>query len=209
MKGLCFLVSYPTRWSLLFIFGSLCGSSKQQKNIVQLCTICFPTIEREKGLHRLEVDILISVYTKHIMHASETQKEPCHKPLFSRSRSLKANQERVKNFFAVWPVVAFWYHKRGAACRQFCCRTELVEDADNQRSCLAKRLSTLSLTIEVKSEKKIRMQPGEVAGLTHVGMEPRFGNQLKDKDRRLKHKENDKGSLRLAWREGWKIIQNL
>ena len=26
------------------------------------------------------------------------------------------------------------------------------------------------------------MQPGEVAGLTHVGMEPRFGSQLKDKD---------------------------
>ena len=28
--------------------------------------------------------------------------------------------------------------------------------------------------------KKIGMQPGEVAGLTHVGMEPRFGNQSKD-----------------------------
>ena len=40
-----------------------------------------------------------------------------------------------------------------------------------------------------KPEKKIGMQPGEVAGLTHVGMEPRFGDQLKDKDRR-KHKEN-------------------
>ena len=62
-----------------------------------------------------------------------------------------------------------------------------------------------------KSEKKIGMQPGEVAGLAHVGMEPRFGNQLKDKDkdRRLKHKENDKGSLKLAWNKGWKIIQNL
>ena len=32
-------VSYPTRWSLLFIFLSLYGSpSKQQRNIVQLCT---------------------------------------------------------------------------------------------------------------------------------------------------------------------------
>ena len=103
MKDLCFLVSYPTR----FIFGSLYGSSKQQKNIVQLCTICFPTIEREKGLHRLEVDILISVYTKHIMPASETQKEPCHKPLSSRSRSLKAHQEYVKKKFAVWPGVVF------------------------------------------------------------------------------------------------------
>ena len=48
------------------------------------------------------------------------------------------------------------------------------------------------------------MQPGEVAGLTHVGMEPRFGNQSKnkDKDMRHKHKENDKGALRLAGREG-------
>ena len=105
MKDLCFLVSYPTRWSLLSISGSLYGSSKQQRNIVQLCTICFPTIEREKGLHRLEGDILISVYTKHIMHASETHKEPCHKPLSSRSRSLRAHQENVKIFFAVWPVV--------------------------------------------------------------------------------------------------------
>ena len=39
-----YLVSYPTRWSLLFIFGFLYGSSdisspsKQQRNIVQLCT---------------------------------------------------------------------------------------------------------------------------------------------------------------------------
>ena len=32
------LVSYPTRWSLLFIFGFLYVSSKQQRNIVQLCT---------------------------------------------------------------------------------------------------------------------------------------------------------------------------
>ena len=63
--------------------------------------ICFPTIEREKGLHRLEGDILISVYTKRIMHASKTQKEPCHKPLSSRSRSLRAHQENVMNFFAV------------------------------------------------------------------------------------------------------------
>ena len=32
-------VSYPTRWSLLFIFVFLYGSpSKQQRNIVQLCT---------------------------------------------------------------------------------------------------------------------------------------------------------------------------
>ena len=31
------LVSYPTRWSLLFIFGFLYGSI-QQRNIVQLCT---------------------------------------------------------------------------------------------------------------------------------------------------------------------------
>ena len=47
------------------------------------------------------------------------------------------------------------------------------------------------------------MQPGEVAGLAHVGMEPRFGNKLKDKDIR-KHIENCKGSLRLK-----KIFQNL
>ena len=77
----------------------------------------------------------------------------------------------------------------------------MVEDADNHRSSLAIRLSTFSLTIEVKSEKKVGMQPGEVAGLAHVGMEPRFGNKLKDKDIR-KHKENCKGSLRLAWGEG-------
>ena len=32
------LVSNPTQWSLLFIFGFLYGSSKQQRNIVQLCT---------------------------------------------------------------------------------------------------------------------------------------------------------------------------
>ena len=38
-KVLCTVVSYPTRWSLLFIFWFLYGSSKQQRNIVQLCTI--------------------------------------------------------------------------------------------------------------------------------------------------------------------------
>ena len=32
------VVSYPTRWSLLFIYGFLYGPSKQQRNIVQLCT---------------------------------------------------------------------------------------------------------------------------------------------------------------------------
>ena len=38
--GLDPLVSYPKRWSLLFIFGFLYGSlSKQQRNIVQLCTM--------------------------------------------------------------------------------------------------------------------------------------------------------------------------
>ena len=33
-----YVVSYPTRWSLLFIFGFLYGSSSEQRNIVQLCT---------------------------------------------------------------------------------------------------------------------------------------------------------------------------
>ena len=36
------LVSNPTRWSLLFIIGTLCASSsKQQRNIVQLCATNF------------------------------------------------------------------------------------------------------------------------------------------------------------------------
>ena len=43
-RSASFLVSYPTRWSLLFIFGFLYGSSifltsSEQRNIVQLCTI--------------------------------------------------------------------------------------------------------------------------------------------------------------------------
>ena len=36
LMSLFLLVSYPTRWSLLFIFGFLYGSSKQQRNMVQL-----------------------------------------------------------------------------------------------------------------------------------------------------------------------------
>ena len=41
IKILSDIVSYPIRWSLLFIFWFLYGSSpsKQQRNIVQLCTI--------------------------------------------------------------------------------------------------------------------------------------------------------------------------
>ena len=39
LMSLFLLVSYPTRWSLLFIFGFLYGSSKQQRNMVQLFTI--------------------------------------------------------------------------------------------------------------------------------------------------------------------------
>ena len=40
IKILSDIVSYPIRWSLLFIFWFLYGSSpsKQQRNIVQLCT---------------------------------------------------------------------------------------------------------------------------------------------------------------------------
>ena len=74
-----------------------------------------------------------------------------------------------------------------------------------------KKIVNIVIDNRSKSEKEIGMQPGEVAGLTHVGMEPRFGNQSKnkDKDMRHKHKENDKGALRLAGREGWKIVQNL
>ena len=71
-----------------------------------------------------------------------------------------------------------------------------------------KKIVNLVIDNRSKSKKKIGMQPGEVAGLTHVGMEPRFGNQLKDKDRH-KHKENYKSSLWLAWNKDWKIIQNL
>ena len=52
-----------------------------------------------------------------------------------------------------------------------------------------KKIGNIVIDNQSKSAKKIGMQPGEVAGLTHVGMEPRFGDQLKDKDRR-KHKEN-------------------
>ena len=52
-----------------------------------------------------------------------------------------------------------------------------------------KKIVNIVIDNRSNSEKKIGMQPGEVAGLTHVGMEPRFGDQLKDKDRR-KHKEN-------------------
>ena len=37
----CSVVSYPTRWSLLFVFGFLWwSSSQQQRNIVQQCTRC-------------------------------------------------------------------------------------------------------------------------------------------------------------------------
>ena len=40
--GILHLVSYPTRWSLLFIFGFLYWSSSEQRNKVQLCTADFP-----------------------------------------------------------------------------------------------------------------------------------------------------------------------
>ena len=36
------VVSYPTRWSLFFIFGFLWWSSRQQRNIVQQCTTLGP-----------------------------------------------------------------------------------------------------------------------------------------------------------------------
>ena len=136
------------------------------------------------------------------------------KPLSSRSRSLKAHQENVKNLFAVWPVVVLEAARLLISQKRSSMKTDLLPywvgwGRWQSKQLFGKEIVNIVIDKRSKSEKKIGMQPGEVAGLIHVGMDPRFSNQSKYKDRRHKHKENDKISLRLTWREGWKIIQSL
>ena len=70
------LVSYPTRRSLLFIFGFLYGSSEQQRNIVQLCT----TVALATGpLPSIIIELkLLTKKTNHDHNCSQTHNTTCH-----------------------------------------------------------------------------------------------------------------------------------
>ena len=123
LMSLFLLVSYPTRWSLLFIFGFLYGSSKQQRNMVQLYTI-FLHESSTPSLGSPEA-IFVLVLTR-VLSRLEDRTTPSSVPSdLTAPKSLADSQYRLLFALHCWFSIDTFLQK---------CKYKFVEaEADGQR----------------------------------------------------------------------------